>query len=256
MSIASEDARAVEIGEPDVSDDAITLVMARVRCDSLSAASASMPPPPLAPPAMRPARRSIAALAFLAGLGVGVLGLSLTRRPSPPPLPADTAQAAAQPSTAPPPAAEVAPIPQPVVVDVPRSAEAPRKQAPARAATTASPPVETAAPLSTADFPDPAPVIPPAPKPAGTEIDRSAVAVAIASVGIRAGACREEGTGAIAVPVSITFLPSGRAARATVNGGPYAGSAVGSCIALALREASVPPFDGEAVNVSTTLHLR
>jgi hypothetical protein len=142
------------------------------------------------------------------------------------------------------------------VVDVPKSAEAPRKQAPAKAATTAPAPVETTAPLSTADLPDVAPVIPPAPKRPGTEIDRSAVAVAIASVGMRAGACREEGSGAISVPVSITFLPSGRAARATVNGGPYAGSAVGSCIALALRDARVPSFDGEAVNVSTTLHLR
>jgi hypothetical protein len=59
----------------------------------------------------------------------------------------------------------------------------------------------------------------------------------------------------MSVPVSVTFLPSGRAARASVTGGPFLGTPAGNCIAEALRGASVPPFDGEGVTVSTTLHL-
>lgn len=50
--------------------------------------------------------------------------------------------------------------------------------------------------------------------------------------------------------VQITFAPSGRVTSATVQGGPFAGTSVGGCVARAFRGARVPPFDGASQTVS------
>lgn len=250
---------APELEDPDPNDYAKTLVMRRVQLDSVSPAALPTIPPPA--PAAPPQKRSTA-FAFIAGIAVGVGGLlaagTMMSRSAPPPAPA--AQVAAQPPPveAPPPATAeskpAAPAETAAPVEAPKK-EAPAKPAPVPRAPIAAKAAPTAAPVSTADLPDEMPVIPPAPKPATVEIDRSAVAVAIASAGRRAASCADGESASGPVSVTVTFLSTGQAARALVNG-PLAGTAVGSCIAAALKSASVPRFDGEAVNVSTTIRLQ
>jgi hypothetical protein len=50
-------------------------------------------------------------------------------------------------------------------------------------------------------------------------------------------------------PVAITFSGSGHVTAAHVSG-TFAGSAVGSCIARAVRRASVPPFSRSSFTVN------
>lgn len=112
-----------------------------------------------------------------------------------------------------------------------------------------------AAVVPTADLP---PVTPVAALPVPTgEISRSAAAKSINEAARRAAAsCRGEDAGVLNVPVSVTFASSGRATTARVNGGPLVGTAAGSCLATALRGASVPPFEGAPVTVNVSLSLR
>src|SRR5689334_7146603 len=64
-----------ELAEPDPSDYAKTLVMPRVRIDSVApAAFPTVPPPAPAPAPTTRARRSTT-LAFVAGIAVGVGGI-------------------------------------------------------------------------------------------------------------------------------------------------------------------------------------
>jgi hypothetical protein len=101
-------------------------------------------------------------------------------------------------------------------------------------------------------------VIPPlaaAPPVATTDISRPAVAVAISVAGRRAASCTADNDARSTMPVSVTFAPSGRVTTATVDGGPFAGTAVGSCIARALRGATVGPFDGAPVTVHSSVRI-
>jgi hypothetical protein len=43
---------------------------------------------------------------------------------------------------------------------------------------------------------------------------------------------------------------------AVIRGGPFLSTATGSCIALALRGATVGAFDGEPVTVHTSIRVR
>jgi hypothetical protein len=136
------------------------------------------------------------------------------------------------------PAAPAPPAPAPV-------AKAPRVPA-------APPPARlrpASAPMSLAD-------IPPAPAPPQVAFNRASAAIAIASMSLRAGGCKPADMGSTAVPVTVTFAPSGQATRATVDGGPLAGSGVGRCVAQLLRSARARPFDGPPVTVSTSFYLR
>ena len=74
------------------------------------------------------------------------------------------------------------------------------------------------------------------------DIDRSAAALAIALAGGSASACTEPGDPRGPTPVSVTFAPSGRVTSARIEGGPFQGTSTGSCIARALRSATVHPF--------------
>lgn len=289
----------VDLSEPDVSDFAKTLEMPRVKLDNIAVGPlplptppprgkidslpGMLPPPPVSSPRVRtdslsaaavppsPAReapapqqtkRSSMAVAFLAGLAVGVAGIvasSIWSKPTPPAAPAPTVA----PVPLPPAPTVTAEEPKPVeATEAPAASEAPSQEAPPRAPVAPRAPVErpAAAPppapvTRSSALPADLPSVSTAPKPPSGDIDRLAVASAISAVGARASACRDTDTPAGSVPVSITFLPSGRTGQATVSG-PLQGTAVGRCIVEALRAATVPPFVGEAVTVSTAINLR
>ena len=90
---------------------------------------------------------------------------------------------------------------------------------------------------------------------APVEINRPATAVAIAMAGRRAAGCAASSDAHARMPVSVTFAPSGRVTVATVDGGPFLGTSVGSCIARTLRTAAVTPFDGPPVTVHSSVRI-
>lgn len=90
---------------------------------------------------------------------------------------------------------------------------------------------------------------------AGKEFDRASALSALSAAASSARSCKKPdgptGTG----KVKVTFAPSGNVTSATVDGPPFAGTAVGGCIASAFRGAHVPPFDGAPVSVSKTFSI-
>lgn len=106
----------------------------------------------------------------------------------------------------------------------------------------APPPVETAKPA-------------PPPPPAADEFDRSAASAALNAAAARAMGCKGDGP-AGSTSVSVTFAPSGRVTSARVEGGTFAGTPTGGCIATAFRSASVPPFGGSPVTVTKKVSIR
>ena len=83
-------------------------------------------------------------------------------------------------------------------------------------------------------------------------------ASAISALGAAAGAaggCKKPGGPTGSGKVQVTFAPSGRVTSATVMGGPFAGTAVGGCVAGAFRRAKVPAFSGNAVTVSKSFAI-
>jgi len=88
------------------------------------------------------------------------------------------------------------------------------------------------------------------------DIDRSAVAVALSLAGKSAAGCISRDDERRSMPVSVTFAASGRVTSSRIEGGPFAGTEIGACIARALRAARVGAFDGEPVTIHTAIHLR
>jgi predicted Zn finger-like uncharacterized protein len=70
-----------------------------------------------------------------------------------------------------------------------------------------------------------------------------------------AGGCKKAGGPTGVGKVQVTFAPSGRVTSATVMGAPFAGTAVGGCVAGAFRRAHVPAFSGNAVTVSKSFAI-
>jgi hypothetical protein len=152
--------------------------------------------------------------------------------------------------------AAAAPAVAPTPIEVPETIIRP---APAKIAAPAKPaaPVAAApiaAPISTADLPSIAAEAPAPAKAAG--LDRDAALTAVRAAGHRAASCMEAGDARSSMPVSVTFAPSGRVTSARVEGGPFKGTDVGGCIAVALRGAAVGPFDGETTTVRGTIRVR
>jgi hypothetical protein len=150
----------------------------------------------------------------------------------------------------------VADIPRP---ELPAVIEAP---APKQAVTGVRGKVAAAAPA-------PAPVAAPAPAPDDLavamavavpppqrELDASDAARAVSNAARSAKSCLDEGETRTTMSVSVTFAPSGNVTTAKITGGPFLGTATGSCIARALRSAWVRPFAGDAVVVNTTVRVR
>jgi hypothetical protein len=70
-----------------------------------------------------------------------------------------------------------------------------------------------------------------------------------------AGGCKKAGGPTGTGKVQVTFAPSGRVTSATVMGAPFAGTAVGGCVAGAFRRAKVPAFSGNPVTVSKSFAI-
>lgn len=85
--------------------------------------------------------------------------------------------------------------------------------------------------------------------------DPGAASSAMQAAAANAASCREPGTPAGTVRVSVTFAPTGRATTALVSGA-FAGTSVGGCIARTFRAARVEPFEGNLVTVHKTVTIR
>ena len=79
--------------------------------------------------------------------------------------------------------------------------------------------------------------------------DSAVAASAIDEAARRAAACRSPTDPAGVAMVVLKYAPSGRVTTAVIEGGPFAGTTVGGCIAMAFRGAQVPAFSGEPVTV-------
>lgn len=55
--------------------------------------------------------------------------------------------------------------------------------------------------------------------------------------------------------VKVTFQPSGKVSTATVDGPPFQGTAVGTCVAKVFAQVRIPPFDGAPVSVVKTFTI-
>jgi hypothetical protein len=236
-------------------EDAEPVLLCR-RTDSL--APTARPSVASAPERRRGWQPEARVLAFAAAAGLATFvatGVAVRTMPASPahapPAAAALAAGDAVPTSAP---AALAAVRGPATADEPAPApaapSAQRRSAPRPAAARAAAAVAPS-PADTADLPL---VVPPSPRPE-VAFDRAAAAAAIAGVGPRAAACREAGAGSLAVPVSVTFAPSGSAVRARVNAGPLLGTAEGGCVVAALRGARVPAFEGEPVAVDAVLRL-
>lgn len=93
--------------------------------------------------------------------------------------------------------------------------------------------------------------------PAGGDqpFNKSAAQVALSSAAGSAGSCKKLGGPTGSGKVKVTFAPSGRVTTANVEGGSFAGTSVGSCVASIFRKAKVPPFTGSALTVSKSFTI-
>ncbi|MDF3071902.1 MAG: hypothetical protein K0R38_7503 [Polyangiaceae bacterium] len=78
---------------------------------------------------------------------------------------------------------------------------------------------------------------------------------ALGSAASSAGGCKKPGGPTGVGKVQVTFAPSGRVTSATVMGSPFAGTAVGGCVAGRFRAAKVPAFAGSPVTVSKSFSI-
>jgi predicted Zn finger-like uncharacterized protein len=78
---------------------------------------------------------------------------------------------------------------------------------------------------------------------------------ALGGAAASAGGCKKAGGPTGQGKVQVTFAPSGRVTSATVMGPPFAGTAVGGCVAGAFRRAKVPAFSGNPVTVSKSFAI-
>jgi predicted Zn finger-like uncharacterized protein len=78
---------------------------------------------------------------------------------------------------------------------------------------------------------------------------------ALGSAASSAGGCKKAGGPTGVGKVQVTFAPSGRVTSATVMGSPFAGTAVGGCVASRFRAAKVPAFAGSPVTVSKSFSI-
>lgn len=117
-------------------------------------------------------------------------------------------------------------------------------------------------PTSTTKKEDPKPEPKEDPKPDPSDnkggdapFDRGAASAAMNGAAGAAKGCKKADGPTGSAKVQVTFAPSGKATQATV-GAPFAGTAVGSCIASAFKGLSVPKFSGAAVTVGKTVNIK
>jgi predicted Zn finger-like uncharacterized protein len=100
---------------------------------------------------------------------------------------------------------------------------------------------------------------PPKEEPAGAStappFSKASAISALTGAAGSAGGCKKPGGPTGTGKVQVTFAPSGRVTSATVMGAPFAGTAVGGCVAGAFRRAKVPAFSGNPVTVSKSFAI-
>jgi hypothetical protein len=85
--------------------------------------------------------------------------------------------------------------------------------------------------------------------------NRGAAVAAMSAAASAAAGCKKPGGPTGSGKVSITFAPTGRVTAATVDTAPFAGTAVGGCVAGVFRRAKVPPFTGSSIRVSKSFTI-
>ena len=93
----------------------------------------------------------------------------------------------------------------------------------------------------------------PAAQSSAAPFDRGAAAAALGSVSV--GGCKKSDGPTGSGHVSITFAPSGNVQSAVVDQPPFAGTAVGGCVAGKFRGAHIPAFSGAAVHVGKSFTI-
>lgn len=96
---------------------------------------------------------------------------------------------------------------------------------------------------------------PPAGGGSDAAFDRGAAMSAMGTAANGVSACKKSDGPTGSGRVSVTFAPSGNVTQAVVNGEPFAGTAVGGCVAAKFRSAKVPPFGGSPVTVNKTFTI-
>jgi len=96
---------------------------------------------------------------------------------------------------------------------------------------------------------------PPAAPTTDAPFSKASAISALSGAAGQAGGCKKPGGPTGSGKVQVTFAPSGRVTSATVMGGPFAGTAVGGCVAGAFRRAKVPAFAGNPVTVSKSFQI-
>jgi len=88
-----------------------------------------------------------------------------------------------------------------------------------------------------------------------TPFDRDSAVSALNAAAKSAARCRSDEGPFGAARVAVTFAPNGNTTTAVVEGPPFAGTPVGSCIARTFREARVSPFTGAPVTVRKSVTI-
>jgi len=166
-------------------------------------------------------------------------------------------------------AAQPAPEPTPTAIAPGQATPKPepeKEKRPAPVAVAAQPKVERPAPLEKpAATPAPAPAPAPAAQPAVTqaaltglasgEFDRAAAGSILSNTATAAQSCKKPDGPTGSGRVSVTFANNGTATTATIEGPPFAGTAVGGCIAGRFRATRIPPFSGSPVTVHKSFFI-
>lgn len=108
------------------------------------------------------------------------------------------------------------------------------------------------------DQPDPAPHPAPAPQPAEplpppgqrAPLNQGAAIAALGRASSSAGGCKKADGPSGSGRASVTFAPSGSVSAVSV-GSPFAGTAVGGCVAGLYRGLHIPPFSGSSVTLGS-----
>jgi predicted Zn finger-like uncharacterized protein len=96
---------------------------------------------------------------------------------------------------------------------------------------------------------------PPAGGGSDAPIDRGALMSAMSKAASTVGSCKTADGPTGSGRVSVTFAPSGRVTQAVVNGSPFAGTSVGSCVASRFRGVSIPAFAGSSQTVGKSFQI-
>ena len=112
-------------------------------------------------------------------------------------------------------------------------------------------PSAAAAPPTATTAPPAAQVVPPDQR---SPLNRGAALAALGSAASTATACKRADGPSGSGSANVTFSPDGPVKSVTVSA-PFAGTAVGQCVASAFRNAHVPPFSGSSITLPKSFQI-